>query len=593
MRLAARLDRRRLVVAGVLMAVGYLATPFIALGLRELFLAAVAGDVTRATSMAFAVAVLLVFELMMAHFAHLYYFEVGELAETALNEELLRHVNGERSMAELDDPEFADGVTMIQEELARTRYALEAVLQMGAFGLQALLTTAILATLNPWLLLLPLAALPPVLVGKRAQALVDAAKEGTAESARRTRHLLELATTPEAIKEIRLFHGEREVLRRQAEGWSGVTAALSRAHHKAAALRAAAQSVFALAYGGAIVLIIWQALRGRANAGDLILVVALAVQVSVQVSSALNLLAMLQGVSKTVERLTALRSRPATPAQVVPTGQPRAASPNGSASLPSRLRRGIHIRRLSFTYPGTDRPVLHDVDLHIPAGSTVAVVGENGAGKSTLVKLICGLYQPTDGQILVDGVDIRHADPPWRARIAPLFQDFAQFELLLRENVGLGDVARIGDDATVHAAVEHAEAGPIVAAVPGGLSGLLGHGYGDGTNLSGGQWQRLGLARALMRPDPLLLVLDEPAAALDAAAEHAIFERYRASADRAGRASGAVTLFVSHRFSTVRLADLIVVLRGGRVVECGSHDALLRHGGLYAELFTMQARAST
>src|SRR5690606_19229858 len=123
------------------------------------------------------------------------------LAETALNEELLRHVNGERSMAELDAPEFADGVTMIQEELARTRYALEAVLQMGAFGLQALLTTAILATLNPWLLLLPLAALPPVLVGKRAQALVDAAKEGTAESARRTRHLLELATTPEAIKE--------------------------------------------------------------------------------------------------------------------------------------------------------------------------------------------------------------------------------------------------------------------------------------------------------------------------------------------------------------------------------------------------------
>ncbi|KAA9374258.1 ABC transporter ATP-binding protein [Microbispora cellulosiformans] len=592
LRLAAAADRARLLRAVGLMTVGYLATPVIALGLREFTDAALARRLEAATWVIAGVAVLLVLELMLGHFAHLSYFEVGELAETTLNEELVRHVNGSPGMERLDDPGFADNVNLVREELGNTRTAVESVLQLGGLALQTGLTTVVLVTLDPWLALLPLAALPSVLVGRWAQNLLESAKEASAENTRRTRHLLALATAPASIKEIRLFHAEAALLREQDANWSRTSAVLRRAHLRAAALRAAGQLVFALAYGGAITLVLWQAEQGRAGVGDVILVITLAVQVSVQVAGAATLLTGLQGVGRTLDRLTSLRDHGsregepreggrATPAQRSPV--PRA--------VPAALREGIRLENVSFVYPGTGRVVLEDVTLTIPAGGSVALVGENGAGKSTLVKLLCGLYRPTSGRILVDGTDLR--DLPageWQARVASLFQDFARFELLLRENVGVGDVARMEDEQAVLKAVELSRAGRIVASVPGGLSGLLGHGYGQGTELSMGQWQTLGLARSHMREDPLLLVLDEPAAALDAAAEHAVFERYATLSAETGRRSGGITLFVSHRFSTVRMADMIVVLDQGRVAESGDHRALVTRRGLYAELYELQER---
>ncbi|MEU8194660.1 ABC transporter ATP-binding protein [Microbispora amethystogenes] len=592
LRLAAAADRTRLLRAIGLMTVGYLATPVIALGLREFTDAALARRLEVATWVIAGVAVLLVLELMLGHFAHLSYFEVGELAETTLNEELVRHVNGSPGMERLDDPDFADNVNLVREELGNTRTAVESVLQLGGLALQTGLTTVVLVTLDPWLALLPLAALPSALVGRWAQNLLESAKEASAENTRRTRHLLALATAPASIKEIRLFHAEAALLREQDANWSRTSAVLRRAHLRAAALRAMGQLVFALAYGGAITLVLWQAERGRAGVGDVILVITLAVQVSVQVAGAATLLTGLQGVGRTLDRLTSLRDhgsreggsredRRATPAQ--PSPVPRA--------VPAALREGIRLENLSFVYPGTGKVVLDDVTLTIPAGGSVALVGENGAGKSTLVKLLCGLYRPTSGRILVDGTDLR--DLPageWQARVASLFQDFARFELLLRENVGVGDVARMEDEQAVLKAVELSRAGRIVASVPGGLSGLLGHGYGQGTELSMGQWQTLGLARSHMREDPLLLVLDEPAAALDAAAEHAVFERYATLSAETGRRSGGITLFVSHRFSTVRMADMIVVLDQGRVAESGDHRELVTRRGLYAELYELQER---
>ncbi|GAA4188365.1 ABC transporter ATP-binding protein [Microbispora amethystogenes] len=592
LRLAAAADRTRLLRAIGLMTVGYLATPVIALGLREFTDAALARRLEVATWVIAGVAVLLVLELMLGHFAHLSYFEVGELAETTLNEELVRHVNGSPGMERLDDPDFADNVNLVREELGNTRTAVESVLQLGGLALQTGLTTVVLVTLDPWLALLPLAALPSVLVGRWAQNLLESAKEASAENTRRTRHLLALATAPASIKEIRLFHAEAALLREQDANWSRTSAVLRRAHLRAAALRAAGQLVFALAYGGAITLVLWQAEQGRAGVGDVILVITLAVQVSVQVAGAATLLTGLQGVGRTLDRLTSLRDHGSreggpredgrvTPARTAPV--PRA--------VPAALREGIRLENLSFVYPGTGRVVLEDVTLTIPAGGSVALVGENGAGKSTLVKLLCGLYRPTSGRILVDGTDLR--DLPageWQARVASLFQDFARFELLLRENVGVGDVARMEDEQAVLKAVELSRAGRIVASVPGGLSGLLGHGYGQGTELSTGQWQTLGLARSHMREDPLLLVLDEPAAALDAAAEHAVFERYATLSAETGRRSGGITLFVSHRFSTVRMADMIVVLDQGRVAESGDHRALVTRRGLYAELYELQER---
>jgi len=222
----------------------------------------------------------------------------------------------------------------------------------------------------------------------------------------------------------------------------------------------------------------------------------------------------------------------------------------------------------------------------------VAVVGENGAGKTTLVKLLCRLYEPTTGTIALDGVPLDAYDVvSWRERLSGGFQDFAKFELLARESVGVGHLPDIEDEGSVRAALDRAAATTVVEGLEHGLETQLGRSFGAGAELSGGQWQKLALGRAMMRELPLLLVLDEPTAALDAEAEHALFERYAGAARRAAGATGAVTLLVSHRFSTVRMADLILVVDGGRITETGSHTQLMSNDGLYAELYELQARA--
>jgi ATP-binding cassette subfamily B protein len=319
-------------------------------------------------------------------------------------------------------------------------------------------------------------------------------------------------------------------------------------------------------------------------------VITLAVQVSVQVSGALGVLSLLQVAARTTDRIGDLRAvAAAAPASSAAAALADAADPAG---VPARLTRGITLEDVSFAYPGAERPVLSGVWLDIPAGSVLALVGENGAGKSTLVKLLCGLYQPTSGRILIDGQDLAGLDPArWRSRVATLFQDFHRIELTLSESIGHGDIARAGDTEAVSAAAEKARADRVLRAVPGGLAGYLGHSYCDGTELSGGQWQTVGLARTLMRQHPLLLILDEPAAALDASAEHDLFERYASSAAQAGREDGGITVLISHRFSTVGMADLIAVLDRGQLTECGTHRELMTARGLYAELFTLQARA--
>ncbi|GHB04729.1 ABC transporter ATP-binding protein [Streptomyces termitum] len=581
LRLAHRLDPRRLYVSAALLLVGLLATPAVALLLRAFTDSALDGAAGTAAWLAAGIAAALVLELSMGHFAHLFYFELGEQQETALRQDVLDVSNGTHGLEHLDSPEFADTLTLVREDLPRTRASMEAVLQLCGLALQAVLTTVILATVNPWLALLPLAAVPPVLVADRAQAVLDRAKERSAEPTRLSRHLLALATSDHSVPEVRLSGAESELMRHQARAWQRSTDLLRRAALHAAALRAGGQLLFALAYGGGLWLVVRQALDGSVDAGDVILVITLAVQVSVQVASALGLLAMLQGAGRTFERLDRLRAWSAE--------EPAPAAP---VPAPARLEQGIRLENVSFRYPGSDRDVLTGVDLTLPAGATVALVGENGAGKSTLVKLLCGMYRPTTGRVLVDGVDLRDLDPAaWAARIAPLFQDFARLELPLRENVGVGRLSALDDDGALRGAITAARADRVLDRVPGGLDGLLGKGYGDGTELSGGQWQLLGLARCLVREDPLLMLLDEPASALDAAAEHALFERFTDAADRARSDSGSLTLFISHRFSTVRSADLIVVLEKGAVREQGGHDGLLAARGLYAELFELQARA--
>jgi ATP-binding cassette subfamily B protein len=234
--------------------------------------------------------------------------------------------------------------------------------------------------------------------------------------------------------------------------------------------------------------------------------------------------------------------------------------------------------------------VLEHFDAHLAAGSTVALLGENGSGKTTLVKLLLGMYEPDAGEILLEGRPLRELDPDrWRERTTAAFQDFARFHLTALETVGVADLPGLNDEPAATAALARAGAEDLPGQLPEGLSTRVGSAFTGGRGLSGGQWQKLALGRAMRRPDPLLVVLDEPTASLDAASEHALFERYAAAAADGARRSGAITVLVSHRFSTVRAADTIIFLAAGQAAEFGSHDELLARGGRYAELFELQA----
>ena len=246
--------------------------------------------------------------------------------------------------------------------------------------------------------------------------------------------------------------------------------------------------------------------------------------------------------------------------------------------------KGIELEDVGFRYPGKDAWALRHVTLSIPAGESLALVGENGAGKTTLVKLLTRLYEPTEGRILLDGRDLRAWDvADLRRRFGVLFQDFNQYQLKVRENVGMGSVEHMGDEPRIERAVESGGAREVVSALKEGLEAPLGRWFQNGTELSGGQWRKIALARAFMREEADILVLDEPTASLDAEAEHAVFTRFRTLAQ------GRTTIVISHRFPTVRMAHTIIVLAHGEVVEQGTHEELVALGGRYARMFALQA----
>ncbi|NKF22961.1 ABC transporter ATP-binding protein [Solimonas sp. C16B3] len=246
---------------------------------------------------------------------------------------------------------------------------------------------------------------------------------------------------------------------------------------------------------------------------------------------------------------------------------------------------GIRFEHVSFTYPGAEAPALHDIDLHIRPGESLALVGENGAGKTTLIKLLTRLYAPTRGRILLDGLDLQGWDEAaLRARIGVIFQDFARYQFMVGENIGAGDVRDFDDDARWREAATQGMAAPFVESLPKGYHTQLGKWFREGRELSGGQWQKIALSRAFMRNQADILVLDEPTAAMDAGAEAEIFAHFRTLM------RSRIAIVISHRFSTVRMADQIIVVDQGRIVERGNHDALMQHNGIYAHLFSLQAR---
>lgn len=338
-----------------------------------------------------------------------------------------------------------------------------------------------------------------------------------------------MATSVGAAKELRLFGLSEEILRRHRNLGEAVMQTRVRARLASVAWAAAGSLVFIAGYVGAIAFVVWRATLGLATPGDVLLTLQLAGQVNGNIMGVAAMAGGLQGILLIAGHFLwfvdyekrATRSRP-------------------HLAPPRRLRQGITCEHVSFCYPGTEKGVLEDINLFLPAGTVVALVGENGAGKSTLVKLLCGFYQPTQGQITVDGIDLADIDiDDWRAGLSGAFQDFCKFEFITQETIGVGDLPSIDDPARVGYAAEQAGATAVITTLPDGLATQLGRTF-QGVDLSQGQWQKLALARSRMRRQPLLYILDEPTASLDAASEYELFSQITRGARQAA-AQGAIT----------------------------------------------------
>ncbi|MDQ3978233.1 MAG: ABC transporter ATP-binding protein/permease [Actinomycetota bacterium] len=549
----------------------------VSLWLKLIVDGAIDGDMTEVTVLAIALGVTVTVHASAASMSVLYLARLQFACGVQLVCRIMQAAGGSPGLEHYERPEYADRISLLKSQ---TNYISGFLPVLGdglALAGRVAITAVLLAGVHPALLLLPLLALPSVWAGTRAERLVNAANVATAQQSRLETHLFGLSTTASPAKEVRVFGLGAELADRRRRAWDDVTDTVARAQLRSGLLRTAGWLPFAAGYLAAVGLALAHSGRGEATPGDVLLVMVLSGQVNGQVAQLLHVANRSATAVRVLGHLFWLEdhARDAI-ARTTPT-EP--------APVPDKLRHGIDLEAVSFRY-GRDE-VLHDVTLHLPAGSTVALVGENGAGKTSLVKLLCRFYEPTSGSITVDGVDLRRFDlAEWRRHLSGGFQDFARIELTLRESVGIGDIPSVDDPVAVGAAL-----GRVDAKLPVGLEQQLGQQWLGGVDLSEGQWQKVAMARAMMRKQPLLLLLDEPTSGLDAHAEHALFELFAGVAAEAAARTGAIALFVSHRFSTVRMADQIVVLAGGRVVEQGDHGSLMRAGGLYRELYDIQARA--
>ncbi len=495
----------------------------------------------------------------------------------ALESHVARLQAGISTIAHQERPEYLDRLSVLREQIFTLDHMYMSVFATAGWVLRLGITVALLATVNPVLVTLVLFAIPTVAATSWRPVVERAAQERGAQADRLARHLFALSTNASPGKELRVLGVGRALAERRRASWERWYGPVATARTRSAIWYAAGWAVFALAYVGAIALV---ATGPHASPASAILVLTAGARLSSYVGATVSEIGFLRGIWMDGSRRLAWLEDYAS-----------AVAQDADLPAPARLTEGIRFEHVTFCYPGSDRPALDDVGLFLPAGSVVAVVGENGAGKTTLVKLLAKLYTPTSGRILVDGVDLARIDSPqWRQRLAGAFQDFFRFEFQAGQTIGLGDLPRLDVEPALITAADRAGAGDVVAALPAGLRTQLGPTWHDGVDVSYGQWQKLALARGFMRDEPLVTALDEPTAALDAETEHQLFARY-ASRARQARDNGNLTILVSHRFSTVRMADLIVVLDGARVAEVGSHDELMARGGRYAELYRIQAKA--
>ena len=494
--------------------------------------------------------------------------------------ETVKLISGVSTLEHLERPDYLNQVERLNANRRQLAGAPRTVLRNASTVARIAALLALLGSVSPWLLFLPVCALPPLAADRICRRIILRSDQTMAHHRRLATMIFALTTEPASAGEMRSYGLAEHLAAEHARCRDDLNRRSATEARQVLLIESAGWILYAAALMAAIAFVVVRATEGAYSAGTVLMTVSLIRRSRTQLASAAEGSGNIVSTMATTERLLWLEQH---------ASDQQAAA--GSDEPPPTLQHGIEIRGLTFRYPDTGNIVLDDINVTLPAGATVALVGENGSGKTTLVKLLLGMYPPETGQILVDGTPLPELSPQrWRARCTAVFQDFSRFQLLALESIGIADLSSLNDQPAALAALERAGASDLTAQLPSGLVTYVGTSYTDAHGLSGGQWQKLALARGLRREDPLLELLDEPTSSLDAQAEHALFERYAAAASSTRTRTGGITVLVSHRFSTVLMADLIVLIERGRVKEMGSHDQLLARAGRYAELFELQAR---
>ncbi|MGI5150180.1 ABC transporter ATP-binding protein [Plantactinospora sp. CA-294935] len=574
---AVRADPRRAVLVMIFVPLFNIVAAAQALGLRSMVDGAVARQVTEALTGGLVLVLVTVF----VHQASAVATDLRQVLQQRVGLEFDRRLmalcSGPAHVSHYHDPEFLDTAELVRQRRTEFGGAFAALVENAGLLARFVGAVALMAVVSPVLALLPVFIVPLALAIRAQAGIVAAAEVAGAEADRQRAALLTLATDPAAAPEVRLYRLGGEIAARHREAFAVSARRREAARARGAVAVAAGWLLFCVALVGGLYIVTRSVLSGTASAGEAVLVLLLGTRLVGATTGLSFLIGWLRRSLHTVALYQRLAGYP-HPGAIV----------GRSRDLPERG--DLVLDGVSFRYPGEATPALGPIDLRLPAGATVAVVGDNGAGKSTLVALLAGLYPPSTGRITFGGQDLAQVDPDlWRSRVTAVFQDFCRFELLARESVGVGRLGAIDDREAVNGALESAGAATVVAGLPAGLDSRLGRTFPDGTDLSSGQWQKLALARGRMRTAPTVVLLDEPAASLDPDSEAELLRRYLAPGGPATDAP--ITVVVSHRLTTVRDADLIVVLHEGRIVEYGPHAELVDRAGRYAEMYALHAAA--
>jgi ATP-binding cassette, subfamily B, bacterial len=497
---------------------------------------------------------------------------LGDRFTNRVSVELMRHASV-LDLAHFEEPEFYDKLERARRQTMGRMQLMTQVMALAQDLITLLTLTSALILFSPLLLLMLICAVLPAFLGETHFASLSYSLLFRWTPQRRELDYLRwLGATQESAKEVKIF-GLGGYL---TERYRRLANMFYEENRGLVIRRAAVGSLLALVgtagYYGAYVVILYRTLHGSLTVGDLTFLAGSFARSRSLIEGVLSSFSSISEEAMYLDDLFAFFRM-----------EPSIRSKPGALPAPRPVQRGLEFRNVSFQYPDAERYALHDVSFTLRPGQRIALIGENGAGKTTITKLIARLYDPTEGEILLDGIDLREYDlEDWRREVGVIFQDYMRYHMLLWENIGVGRIELFDDRKRIERAARLSLASDVAAGLENGLDQMVGRRFKDGVDLSGGEWQKVALARAYMR-DAQLLILDEPTATLDARAEHRVFERF------AELTRDKIAVLISHRFSTVRMADRILVLHDGEVLEEGTHEELLALRGQYAELFELQA----